>query len=205
MRNRMKKWLPMLFMFLLLFILAVPVQAEGMKINKEELSILKGKSYTLKVTGTTKKPTWISVDPSIATVSPSGKVTAKRCGWTIIIADCYSEAEFCDVYVTEKPKVNSHVSYYATIPALDVTLKNRENDVKYGASCTKFLYCYYAYCVKDWGSKNLTYTDESGARVTNTLKDAVILQLPAVQTVRPEPFLITYVQIKADGRSIRNG
>lgn len=74
------------------------------KINKSEISITKGKSYTLKVNGTSKKKTWKTFDSSIAKVTSKGKVTGKSVGSTVVYAKVGSKYYYCVVNVMEKYK-----------------------------------------------------------------------------------------------------
>lgn len=69
------------------------------KINKKTLTLLKGQSATLKVTGTNKKTIWTSNRKSVATVSSKGKVIAKQKGTTIITAKIGSKKYSCKVTV----------------------------------------------------------------------------------------------------------
>ena len=62
------------------------VEAATIKISKTKKTIYEGNKYTLKVTGTTKKVKWRSLDKKIAKVNSNGKVTAKKNGKTTIIA-----------------------------------------------------------------------------------------------------------------------
>ena len=71
----------------------------------------------------------------------------------------------------KKPKINKYASVYAEIPELDLSFKVRENDVKYGASFTKFVYTYYAYCVKNWGNKQINVQDQNGKKVKMSIAE----------------------------------
>lgn len=60
----------------------------SIKLNKTTLTMTGGKTYTLKATispsGANKKVIWTSSNTSVATVSSSGKITAKNAGTAII-------------------------------------------------------------------------------------------------------------------------
>ena len=71
----------------------------------------------------------------------------------------------------KKPKINKYASVYAEIPELGLSFKVRENDVKYGASFTKFVYTYYAYCVKNWGNKQINVQDQNGKKVKMSIAE----------------------------------
>ncbi len=81
-----------------------PVIAEAatIKINKTKLSLQVGKTYQLKITGTTKKVTWSSSKKSIATVTSKGLVTAKKAGTSKITAKVANKSYTCTVTV-KKP------------------------------------------------------------------------------------------------------
>lgn len=52
-------------------------------LNKKEITLSKGKTFQLKITGTTAK-SWKSNKPSVAAVNKNGKVTAKKAGTATI-------------------------------------------------------------------------------------------------------------------------
>lgn len=69
------------------------------KLNKTSLTLPKGSSYTLKVTGTSSKVTWKSSKTSVAAVSSKGKVTAKKAGTATISAKVGKKTYKCTVKV----------------------------------------------------------------------------------------------------------
>lgn len=165
----------MLLAFLAL-ICATPVQAAGFRLSKSSITISKGKSYTLQAKGASKKVSFSSDKPSVAVVNAKGKVTAKKIGKAVITAKSGTEKLTCKVTVknsiikkAKKPSIPSTGTVCAAIPSLGVSYKVRENKVQYGASAMKFVYSYYAYCVKNWGNKKLTYARDN-ATVTESLK-----------------------------------
>ena len=72
------------------------------KISKSSKTILKGSTYTLKVTGTTSKVTWISSNKQIAKVNYKGKVTALKAGTATITASVNGKKLKCTVKVVNK-------------------------------------------------------------------------------------------------------
>lgn len=68
------------------FISTKNISAATVKLNYSSITLETGASKTLKVTGTTSKVTWTSGNSSVAAVSSSGKVTAKKAGTTSIYA-----------------------------------------------------------------------------------------------------------------------
>ena len=129
-----------------------------------------------------------STDTGIVIVDSKGIVTGKKAGTAYIsiyaknsttyncarkkikVSVIEAQSSNSVLPVVKKPSIGAHASVYAEIPELGVSYGVRENTVKYGASCMKFVYTYYAYCVKNWGSKKLTYK-QNGSYVTNTLKE----------------------------------
>ena len=56
------------------------VKVVNPKINKTYKTIIKGKTYDLKISGTSSKVTWSSNNKGVATVSKKGVVTAEKKG-----------------------------------------------------------------------------------------------------------------------------
>ncbi len=84
----------------------VQTNAAGkVKLNKTKVSLMVGKTVTLKLKGTKKKVKWISKNKSVATVSAKGKVKAKKVGSTKIIAKVSGKKYSCKVTVTQKKPV----------------------------------------------------------------------------------------------------
>ena len=69
------------------------------KINKDTAIISRGGTTTLRVTGTTFKPVWVSGNSYIATVSSKGVVRGKREGTTYIYAIVNHKLYECRVTV----------------------------------------------------------------------------------------------------------
>lgn len=69
-------------------------------ISKSSISIAKGSTYTLKMQNTSKKAKWKTSNSNIATVSSTGKVTAKNAGTATITATLNSKKYNCKVTVT---------------------------------------------------------------------------------------------------------
>lgn len=99
-----KKWILRTALFLLIALLAVPLSASAaskIKLNKTKITMTKGKSYRLKVSGTKRKVTWSSSKKSVAAVNSSGKVTAKKKGTAVITAKVGSKRYRCKVTVKQ--------------------------------------------------------------------------------------------------------
>lgn len=89
------------------------------KINKKKVTLIKGQTTSLKITGTKKKIKWSSNKKSVATVSSKGKVTAKKKGTAIITAKVGNKKYTCDVSVQvpkiSKTKMTMHVGDIETL------------------------------------------------------------------------------------------
>ena len=119
MKKLMKKSLLMLLTALLLFgsvatvatlTTASEVQAASkIGLNKTKLTLVVGKTYTLKTKGTSKKATWTTSKKSVAAISAkkkaSVKITAKKVGKSTITAKIGKKTYKCVVTVVN-PKIS---------------------------------------------------------------------------------------------------
>ena len=91
-------------------IISIPGQINNVeaavKINKKKVTLIKGQTTTLKISGTKKKAKWSSSKKSVATVSSKGKVTAKKKGTATITAKIGNKKYTCKVTV-QTPKISS--------------------------------------------------------------------------------------------------
>lgn len=62
------------------------VAAKSIKLSKKSVTLYVGKTKTIKLKGTKKKPKWSSSKKSVATVSQKGKIKAKKQGTAVITA-----------------------------------------------------------------------------------------------------------------------
>ena len=78
----------------------------SVKLDKTNLTLTKGKTYTLKttVTGTNKAVSWSSSNSRVASVDKNGKVTAKTKGTATITAKVDGVSASCKVTVNEPAK-----------------------------------------------------------------------------------------------------
>lgn len=113
--KKMKKLLSIIAVLLMVFCMTISVSAAG-KINKSRVSLLSGQTLQLELLGTDSNTKWVSSKNSVATVSSSGKVKAKKYGSAIITAKAGNKKYTCKVTV-ETPKLNKK----------NVTLKVGEN------------------------------------------------------------------------------
>lgn len=89
----MKKLFACILTILLCVVFINPTIAYSatVKLNKTKLTLDEGKSYTLKLTGTTKKPKWTTSNKKVATVSSSGVVKGIAPGTATITATVSSK------------------------------------------------------------------------------------------------------------------
>ena len=93
--------------------LAQSAQAATPKLNKSSISIYKGKTYKLKVSGTKSKIKWTSKNKKVATVTSSGTVKGVKKGSTYIYAKVGKKTLKCKVTIKENIKLNkTSISVY---------------------------------------------------------------------------------------------
>ena len=90
----------------------VNVQASKLKLNKTKITVYKGCTETLKVTGSKKKVKWSSSKKAVASVSSSGKIKGKKKGTTMIYAKVGKQTLKC-TSCNRKPSSNKKCKYYS--------------------------------------------------------------------------------------------
>lgn len=133
-------------LLLLAFMLVVPADASlpgqpvtvsaAVKMNRKTLTLLKGQSATLKVTGTNKKISWTSSRKSIATVSSKGKVTARQKGTAVITAKIGSKKYTCKVAV-QSPTISKSKTTMKTGSSTVLRLNGTNQKVIWKSSNSK--------------------------------------------------------------------
>lgn len=88
------------------------VKVVNPKINKTYKTIIKGKTYDLKISGTSSKVTWSSNNKGVATVSKKGVVTAEKKGTATITAKVNGKKLYCTINVVNKGIAQSSVAVY---------------------------------------------------------------------------------------------
>lgn len=85
-------------------ILKCNVKVEKPELSKKKVTIESGKSYILKVKGTSRKVVWTSSNRNVVTVK-NGKITGKKPGNTTVIAKVNGSVLKCNIRViaTKKP------------------------------------------------------------------------------------------------------
>ena len=79
-------------------------------LSSKKLSLVKGKTATLKVSGTKSSVTWKSSNKNIATVNSKGKITAKTAGVATITAKVDGTSLTCKVTVTNSSSASDNGS-----------------------------------------------------------------------------------------------
>ncbi len=108
--------LTMMALFLLLPVSAMaggfggsaPKYSYPVGLERTKLTLYVGNTYQLRVFGTTKKVTWKSSKKSVATVSSTGLVKAKKKGTATITAKVNSKTYKCKVTVKKVPAAPSY-------------------------------------------------------------------------------------------------
>ena len=101
----LKKIRMVLVFAVMLFALAAPtctINASAASINKKSVRLVKGRTTKLKISGTTKKVKWKSTNKAVASVSSTGKVTARKKGTATIKATVGGKTYTCKVRVFNK-------------------------------------------------------------------------------------------------------
>lgn len=102
--KKTKKLLSIIAVFLMILCMAIPVSAAG-KINRSRATLLSGQTLQLELLGTDSNAKWVSSKKSVAVVSNSGKVKAKKSGVVIITAKVGKQKYSCKLTV-ESPKLS---------------------------------------------------------------------------------------------------
>ena len=100
MKNKTKKLLSAVIALCITLTLLIPWQVQAaVKMSETRKTLDVGQSITLKVKGTSKKVKWSSDDTWVATVTKTGKVTAKNEGTATITAKVAKKTLKCKVTV----------------------------------------------------------------------------------------------------------
>lgn len=103
-KRNLIKFTLIVFVFAMLF----STETQAAKLNKTSLTLVKGKTYTLKLKGTKKKATWKTKDKKIAKLTSkkksSVKIKAVKAGKTTITAKVGKKTYKCRVTVINKSK-----------------------------------------------------------------------------------------------------
>lgn len=104
-KKKIEFFITMIFMFLLVCGFSLTAEAAGKAaISKKSATIYVGKTVKLSMKNVKKglKTVWASSNPSVASVSSSGKVTGKKAGTAVITAKVNRKSYSCKVTVKVK-------------------------------------------------------------------------------------------------------
>ena len=96
----------------------------GLSLNAYKITLFNGEGYKLKCTGTDKKITWQTSDPTVAVVNRSGEISANGSGQCTITAKTADDRISCKVTVPEYYPENYNVpdfGAYFNVPLDDYT------------------------------------------------------------------------------------
>lgn len=117
--------------------LSMPTTNAAVKLNKKNITMVKGQTKTLKMTGTAKRPTWTSKNKKIVKVTHKGKygakLTAKKKGNTYIYAKINNKTYACKVKV-EKPSINKKTMKLDVGKTFCLKIKNTKQQITYKSS-----------------------------------------------------------------------
>lgn len=148
--KRFKKMSIVLLLCMLVSMLAMPVSAKAAALNRKSITLNVGKSYKLKAKGIKRKITWTSSKKSVATVSKTGVVKARKKGTAVITAKYGKKKLTCKV--TVKKPVKGVKSYFKSV---DLNMSN-------------FLQYFTPEIVRSYDS---TWGDSDGYRILWRAKD----------------------------------
>lgn len=123
------------YLFLMLAIIGMAVSFTAcssdddtayISLNKEDVSILHGQSFTLKVTGTDEKPLFSSENKLIADVDENGVINGNHVGQTNIAVSTSGKTMQCKV--TVMPVITFITDPYLNFGATYSDVKNAEKD-----------------------------------------------------------------------------
>lgn len=169
----------LLYTFLLMvMLLAIPTQASAaVKISKKSVTLIKGQTTTLKITGTKSKVTWSSNKKTVAVVSAKGKVTAKNKGTAKITASVNGKKFVCSVTVENSSSIDKTCIFKGNKVSIYVTkLAESGNSIKVyvyikNNSSLNLHFCARAYGVNGIMTGNSIYTmgcDVAAGRKANS-------------------------------------
>ena len=152
------------------------VIAKSIKLSSKSVTLYVGKTKTIKLKGTTKKPKWSSSKKSVATVSKKGKITAKKQGTAVITAKLGEKKYSCKVKVKKKSSAPSKTS-------------NTTAETSYATGNVKFSFPY--------SLKNLVYNSALGG--SYTIKQVDVIANPMPDTKYQNEVLVRFTGKKLDG------
>lgn len=99
------------------YVFSVSQETPTAVIDKNSLTLTKGFSEKLNVSGTTGTVTWASSDNKVATVSSTGKVTAKKAGSTKVTATTEDGQVLACTVSVKKNEYSEQRRYASSVPS----------------------------------------------------------------------------------------
>ena len=130
-----KRFLNLILLFVMMLSLSVWAKTAP-KLNKHEMTLIKGQTFQMKTTGTKERPKWSSDDKSIAVISKNGLVKAKAKGKTAVFAKFKDHTLFA-VITVETPKLSKTKATVKVGKKLTLKLKGNSQKVKWSSSNAK--------------------------------------------------------------------
>ena len=181
------------------------VQVEAaVKITSKELTLIKGQSATLKITGTKNKIKWSTSDKKIATVTSKGKITAKKKGVATITAKSGNKNYKCKLTV-ETPSIGKKTASLTVGDKTTLAMNGTVQKIKWKSSDTKVVTVTSSgkITAKKAGTANITATvlnKKYTCKVTVQAKPPVVTK-PSGQTgTKPDSKPGEYVWKSATGK-----
>ena len=107
--------------------------ASTVRLSKSSAILIKGQMLQLKVTGTKSKVKWYTSKSSIATVSQSGKVTAKNKGIAVITAKIGRKKYNCKIIV-DTPKISKRYIKISVVKTYQLKVSGTKQKIKWISS-----------------------------------------------------------------------
>lgn len=108
-------------------------QAAEIAINKTDVTVNRGESFRVKLTGTRQAVTWKTTDKTVAAVDANGVVTAKQAGKAVVYTKLDGVKYRCVVRV-EAPKLSKKALTLAVGQTYTLTLDGTTRRVKWSSS-----------------------------------------------------------------------
>lgn len=115
---------------------SLPYNSSFVKISHTKLTLLSGKSSTLKITGTQNRVKWSNNKKSVINLSSKGKITAKKSGTATVTASVDGRKLTCKVTVKKLRlnKKNINLTYGSTA---QLKVYNTKRKIKWNSSSRK--------------------------------------------------------------------
>ncbi|NLK28191.1 MAG: glycoside hydrolase family 18 [Clostridiales bacterium] len=158
---------------------ANPVGAATIQISKRKVTLEKGESKKLTISGTKKKVTWKSSKKSVATVTKKGKVTAKSVGTATITATVAGKKLTCKINVVKPIKLNKTNLSLTTGDTVKLKVKGTDENVTWSSNKKAV--------AKVSKKGKVTAKSEGTATITATVAGKKLISKVTVKSAIPTP------------------